>query len=269
MATGSSADRGSDPGDHNSSVWARGSFLRSYTSSDLRPAEVVLFVRYRDELGGAVLELGCGTGRIIGCLAPLARECYGMDVSAAMLDQARVRHPTITFIEGDFRDLAQFEDEGLDAVFAGCNVLDILADDARRDTLREIRRILRPGGVLLMSTHNRAYLPHLRGPLQLPTGSLPRIALSASRAPRNVIRHRRLRHLERSTPDYALVSDGAHGYSLVHYFIAPEAQARQLREVGFTPLECLDAAGRTVAFEAPPSDVVELHYAARRAADGA
>ena len=53
--------------------------------------------------------------------------------------------------------------------------------------------------------------------------------------------------LEQTAPDYAIVSDGSHGFSLVHYYIAPEAQIRQLAEEGFAVLGVADLDGRALA----------------------
>jgi hypothetical protein len=69
--------------------------------------------------------------------------------------------------------------------------------------------------------------------------------------------------LEREERDYAIVSDGAHGYSLVHYFIAPGAQFRQLTDEGFWPLGCYDLDGVELAANDEAPGCVELHYAAR------
>ena len=47
--------------------------------------------------------------------------------------------------------------------------------------------------------------------------------------------------------DYEIVSDGSHGFTLVHYYISPQDQLRQLEQEGFEPLSCLDLDGRTLA----------------------
>ena len=66
---------------------------------------------YRDiaELrDGAVLELGCGTGRVLAALAADGVECVGVDVSPAMLARARERLegvPGVELVEADLRSL--------------------------------------------------------------------------------------------------------------------------------------------------------------------
>jgi SAM-dependent methyltransferase len=253
-----------DPGNPNSEVWAEGRFVGGYANRDLRPAEVLFLLRYRQDLTGAVLELGCGAGRLTGYLAETAATCYGMDLSPGMLAECRRRYPAVELVQGDFRDLSHWDDESLDTVVASCNVLDILSDAARRETLRAIHRVLRPGGLLMMSSHNRAYLPRLRGPLTIRPDRPDRMARDLVLAPRNLVRDRRLRPLEMSTDGYAIVSDGAHGYTLVHYFIDPAAQRRQLSDEGFETVQCLGLDGQEITDGDSAPTEVELHYFARR-----
>ena len=52
----------------------------------------------------SVLDLGCGIGDLLAALSP--KHGVGIDISAAMLDQARTRHPETTFIQGDVEDPA-------------------------------------------------------------------------------------------------------------------------------------------------------------------
>jgi SAM-dependent methyltransferase len=252
-----------DPGTLNRTVWAEGRFVRSYAHRQLRPVEVLLLLRYHDEFRGRVLELGCGAGRLTGYLAELASEAYGIDLSSAMIAESRARYPQATFIEGDIRNLSHFDDGSLDIVFGSCNILDIFGDAERRETLREIHRVLRPGGLLMMSAHNRAHLSSMRGPTHLASGHPLRVARDALKVPGRVVRHRRLAALERQEPGYAIVNNAAHDYSLVHYFITRDAQFRQLEDEGFEPLECLDEDGKILEPGDNAAYCLELHYVAR------
>jgi SAM-dependent methyltransferase len=256
----------------NLARWGRGDLVREYANRSLRPVEVLLLVRQRDQLSGAVLELGCGAGRIGGYLVALAREFHGIDLSPEMIAESRRRYPDGDFAEGDVRDLSRFADGSLDAVVAGCNLLDVFDDRERREMLREIRRVLAPAGVLIMSSHNRAYLARVRRPWHIRVAGLrqgrPRAAVEfvadVLRAPRRIRRHHRLRSLEQPSADFALVSDGAHEFSLVHYFTEPTAQFRQFREEGLEPELAADLDGRPITHGADAPDCPEIHYVARR-----
>jgi SAM-dependent methyltransferase len=250
----------------NTQVWASGNFFDEYHSRDLRPVEADILLRYREELSGRVLELGCGAGRVSGYLVELAREAHGLDISPRMLDYCRHTWPQGHWHEGNFNDLSMFEDGSIDALFATCNILDILTDDERGEMLDKIHRVIAPDGLLMMSAHNLGYVPRLRTPTSVRAQlAHPRaFAIDVARMPRRIRNRRRLLPLEQRGPGWALLNDGVYDFSMLHYFIARDAQEQQLREHGFELLECLDLEGRRVEPGADASETVELHYVARR-----
>jgi ubiquinone/menaquinone biosynthesis C-methylase UbiE len=69
--------------------------------------DLFLYRQLASEAGGAVLELGCGTGRVARALADEGIEVVGVDLSAAMLSIARERlaGSDASFHEADFRTL--------------------------------------------------------------------------------------------------------------------------------------------------------------------
>jgi SAM-dependent methyltransferase len=255
----------SAPAGANASTWARGTFLREYATRRLRPVEVMVLVRYRDDLGGRLLELGCGAGRLTSYLIDMAEEVHGIDLSPAMIAHCRATLPRGVFHEGDFGDLSRFEAGSFTAVLAPCNVLDVFDDADRRAVLDALHRLLAPGGLLVMSSHNRGHVPKLRTPGQLRRDHPVKLAADLVRLPRRMRNRRRLVHLERQGPGYQIINDSAHGYSLLHYYISRDDQQRQLADHGFELLECLDPDGRLVEAGATAPDIVELHYVARRA----
>lgn len=132
----------------NRRVWAQGRYLRAYATQELRPVEAAIMARHRERLSGRVLEAGVGAGRIAGHLIQLAEEFHGIDLSEKMIRECRRRYPQGTFLEGDISNLSVFADGTLDVLWAGCNLLDIFNDAERRATLREIHRVLAPGGAV-------------------------------------------------------------------------------------------------------------------------
>jgi SAM-dependent methyltransferase len=103
----------------------------------------------------AVLELGCGSGRLLSRLAPRAQRgaVFGVDPSPLMVRHARFRNRrwiergVLDVWVGASRDLSWLADGALDRVI-GLHVV-YFWDDPRRD-LAEIRRVLRPGGRLVL-----------------------------------------------------------------------------------------------------------------------
>ncbi len=247
----------------NAQIWGRGEYRDEYANRTLRPVEVVLLLRHVEQLRGRTLEIGCGAGRLTGYLIELSDAVLGIDISPAMIEYCRHAYPGGDFQPGDLRDLSGFADASYEVVVAAYNVLDILDDAERSDVLEQLHRMLTPGGLLIMSAHNRAYIPHLQRPTHVRTSDPLRFAVDLLRVPRRYRNRRRLRHAQREEPGYAIVNDDAHEYSLLHYYLTRDAQATQLTEHGFALLGCLDLDGATVAPGELAEHCGELHYVAR------
>jgi ubiquinone/menaquinone biosynthesis C-methylase UbiE len=107
--------------------------------------------------GGDLLDVPCGFGRHA---VPLARAGYrvvGVDRSQTLLAEARrragdERWPEL--VEADYRELP-FADESFDAALNLYSSLGYLGDEADVEVLSQIRRVLRPGGRLVIETMHR------------------------------------------------------------------------------------------------------------------
>lgn len=262
VTTSSDSDRQAEL---NREFWARGELVDAYASSELRPAEQVLLDRYRAELSGSVLELGCGAGRLTGHVSKIAKRVQGVDISAAMVEYCRLTYPQAQFTTGDLQELAWVPDGSYDAVVASFCVLDVLGREARGEVLDELRRILATDGLLVFSSHNRDFSAGvIRDALTLWVGD-PHKPLESLRAlPRRLRNRRRLRELEHAESDTELRNDEAHEFSLLHYYISRDSQERELQAHGYELLECLDLDGLVVAAGQSATNCPELHYAARR-----
>ena len=99
--------------------------------------------------GGNVLDLGCGTGELAEAIAAAGMRPTGCDISPEMLHRAVAANPSGTIdwiqLDSDWRILP-FEAKTFDAVVAA-SVLEYVDDPVA--VLRECRRVLRPGGVVL------------------------------------------------------------------------------------------------------------------------
>lgn len=167
----------------NARVWQRDNVAR-YANRVLRPVEVILLARHRDELSGRVLELGCGAGRILGYLAAIGNEVHGIDVSARMVEYCRRRYPDAHVHLADLRAMTDTVDGPFDAVLALDNVLDVVEPDQRRRALEDIRTLLRPGGALIFSSHNLAHVDRAHGTAPADEGPLNASRRVARRAAR-------------------------------------------------------------------------------------
>lgn len=253
------------PEELNAAVWSRGDFVDDYVDDSLRPAEVIVLLRYRDALAGRILELGSGAGRLTRLLLEVGSDVHGLDIAEAMVEHTRRSLPGGTFHQGDMSDLSRFANASFDAVVAPFNVLDVFGDDKRGAVLDGIARIIRPDGLFVLSTHNRGFVPNVPSPIQQVRIRNPlKALLDLLRLPRRLRNRRRAQQLVREGPEYALVNDEAHDYALVHYYISRDAEAEQLAQHGFELLACFDLQGRVVIPGDAAQDCPELHYVARR-----
>jgi len=118
-----------------------------------KPKDQEILSRFARELGGRrpAWDFGCGPGQTSRYLKDLGVEIAGLDFSEAVLEQARTRHPDIHFQKGNFLDLP-FENDSIAGVVAFYAIVHFAKEDVRKG-LREIFRVLQPGGIFLLAYH--------------------------------------------------------------------------------------------------------------------
>jgi demethylmenaquinone methyltransferase/2-methoxy-6-polyprenyl-1,4-benzoquinol methylase len=94
--------------------------------------------------GDRVLDACCGTGELALAARAAGGDVVGLDFSERMLERARRKEPAIEWVQGDALALP-FADDSFDAATVGFGVRNVDDLDA---CLRELRRVLRPGGRL-------------------------------------------------------------------------------------------------------------------------
>lgn len=101
------------------------------------------------ELGerGRVLEIGVGTGRIAVPLRGAGIDVFGIDLSLPMLERLGAKTPPVPAVQGDATRLP-FRDGSFGAAVA-VHVLHLIP--AWRDAVAELRRVVQPGGTILVS----------------------------------------------------------------------------------------------------------------------
>ncbi len=106
--------------------------------------------------GDRVLDACCGTGDLAVAAEREGGTVTGLDFSTAMLERARRKSDTVDWVEGDLLALP-FEDGSFDAATVGFGVRNVASLEAG---LRELRRVLRPGGrlAILEITRPRGFL---------------------------------------------------------------------------------------------------------------
>jgi SAM-dependent methyltransferase len=139
------------------------------TPADVRLREAFLLERVDAEserLGRRprVLDFGCGEGHLATALLRRGVEVVAVDVAAEPLRRARARHPDLDVRLAEPETPLPMEDCSFDAVWAG-ETIEHIADTS--GWLSELRRVLRSGGVVLLSTPGHGPLSRLRLGLSL------------------------------------------------------------------------------------------------------
>lgn len=171
--------------------------------------------------GDRVLDACCGTGDLaVAALAAGAGSVVGLDFSEPMLERARRKAPGAEFVQGDVLALP-FEDGSFDAAVVGFGIRNVADLEAG---LRELRRVVRPGGRL--------------GILEITT-------------PRGKLAPFYRFWFDRIVPLLGRVLPGGEAYTYlpasVRRFPGPEALAELLAECGFANVRIRLFAGGIVA----------------------
>lgn len=105
----------------------------------------------------AVLDIGCGSAKLAGAMARIGvPDVWGIDASLYQLKIASREFPALNLVHG-LAERTTFEDGRFDAVGA-CFFFHELPTDAQDAVLNEVRRVLRPGGRVVISEPSPAQL---------------------------------------------------------------------------------------------------------------
>jgi SAM-dependent methyltransferase len=124
-------------------------------------AEIADFLRARKLLGSGktVLDLGCGSGRMLVALARKVSWITGVDIAAAMIAEARRRcaaHWNVTLLQISGTDLSPLPDSTFDLTIA-VDVFPYMVEcgqDVVRHNTREVARTLKPGGTFALFNYS-------------------------------------------------------------------------------------------------------------------
>ena|SRR5947209_4350276 len=117
------------------------------------PIVTILGVLSRNAKLGRTLDIGCGNGAVLEALSAYTHDIFGVDVSEEALSLTRERLPAATVAQADVQESLPFTDDYFDSVL----MLDVIEHLQKPIVaLAEIRRVLRAGGLLAITTPNAA-----------------------------------------------------------------------------------------------------------------
>jgi SAM-dependent methyltransferase len=124
-----------------------------YTELQHKPLDRELLTRFaaRAKGKGAICDMGCGPGHIARFLHDQGMNVFGLDLSSRMIDEAHRLNPEISFRQGNMLalDLPDASLAGIAAFYAIVH----LPREALPQVFREMARVLKPDGLLLLAFH--------------------------------------------------------------------------------------------------------------------
>jgi SAM-dependent methyltransferase len=226
-------DIAEDAADRERLVYEDPAIVAFYAEEDglQKPEQAILRLLAPELPNARLLDIGVGAGRTTACLAHLVRDYVGVDFAEGMIDACRARFAGVQnsrFDVADARNLDRYADGSFDIVFFSFCGLDTLDYEDRMRALGEMKRVLRPGGYLWFSTHNKFRVPRMlrfmcSSPCYFP-GQLRRlIRIHVKNFPAR----------RRTSGEYFAIYNGAHEFRLRLLYIDPRRQVLDLQRLGF------------------------------------
>ncbi|MEB3371151.1 class I SAM-dependent methyltransferase [Saccharopolyspora mangrovi] len=129
------------------------------TEIDSKPLDRSMLTTFAELTSGPVADVGCGTGNATAILHRLGVDVFGVDISAAMLDEARARLPEVTFVQSSMTTL-DLPEESLGGIVSWYSIIHTSPEDLP-GAFTEFARVLAPGGHLLLAFQTGGDTLHL------------------------------------------------------------------------------------------------------------
>ncbi len=230
--------------DVNRRAWREASTVRwfreleGWTDEGERGALAAIADEVRDQ---PILDLGVGAGRTVPLLRGVSRDYTALDYTPELVAACKEKYPDANVMHGDARDLSRFADSSFKLVVFSFNGIDAVNRDDRLVILREVRRVLKEGGVFFFSAHNRngpgggerlsLGIHRTRNPFKL-AGRVAHALVHAAESIRNYRYFSKLRYDE---DDYSILNAAAHHHAVLFHYTSLKGQLRQLEDAGFRP----------------------------------
>ena len=246
-------------------------YAGSFVEMGLLKTEEVILSRLGDRIvGRAVLDIGVGGGRTVPHLHAIAGRYVGIDYAQEMISRCRQRFPDVEFHRADAIDLAVFAGDSFDVAWFSFNGIDYAVPADRVRIMEEIRRVLKPGGTFVFSSHNvrsKPWRPRLWARPEFdrnPWRMVGKNVAAWTRLMASLYHYRRNKPHEIHGEGFAVRVDQAHEYRLLTYHVALGYQVEQLEALGFDAIEAFGLDGSLLSGDDDPDDAW-IYYVARKA----
>ncbi len=221
----------------NQEIYSKADVVEAYSKkNDLTLPERTLLSVVKEKKVNSMLDIGVGAGRTCLHFAPIVQKYTGLDYVEEMILVCRKRFqslPHCAFVHSDARNMFMFEEASFDLVLFSFNGIDCVNYQDRLKIFSEIKRLLKPGGLFIFSSHNVYNMERLFS-FQWPKN--PFSYLSEYKRMKGVRLHNPPLETLLSK-DVVDVIDGDQQFKTSYIYVKPAFQIKQLSEQGYTNLE--------------------------------
>jgi len=218
-----------------------------------------------------ILDIGIGGGRTVKSLSEFSSNYVGIDYVHEMVTECQNKFPDLSFQQGDARDLSSFEDGSFNTIIFSMNGISMVDHEGRIQVLKEMYRLLSPGGAFLFSTYNldnMNYKKYFHFPTFQFSANPLKFGVRTLRFSKNMLislkNRLAFRKHETYTDEYAIINDKCHNYGTMLYYLTKSSQEKQLKSIGFSPeIKAFDLLGNLIQSE---TDDDSIFYIARKPA---
>ena len=134
----------------------------------------------------SILDFGCGVGRVLRHLPTLTgARLFGCDYNRKLIVWCRANLPFAAFSISRSEERLEYGDRSFDLIYA-LSVFTHFTETQHRFWIDELRRILRPGGYLFLTTHGKHYEGHIPEHLRARFRDGALVVVKPDRAGRNI-----------------------------------------------------------------------------------
>ncbi len=132
-----------------------------YLTKSKESAQWILnfYIKHKNREPETILDWGCGPGRIIrhlpGLLSPSSK-IYGTDYNAKSIEWCKNNLKGIDFNKNSIEALLPYNDNHFDFIF-GISIFTHLSEQKHNEWIEELTRILKPGGLMMFTTHGNDF----------------------------------------------------------------------------------------------------------------
>ena len=218
-----------------------------------------------------ILDVGVGAGRTYDLMRSISSDYVGVDYTPSLLDRARQRFPQADLRYMDGRDMSELQSDHFALAMFSYNGIDSVDYEDRVRILSEMKRVVRPGGYLLFSSHNRhgpGYGEKVWKLMPQFTMNPVRLGVRTVRSLKvlpvgiyNYWRHSRDNH---DYGDYAIAVGAAHNFGIVIVYMTLAEQRRQLERLGLKLKAVFGSSNAQPIALDGDSDAWWLHFIAQK-----